>query len=232
MKVRAFGGRPVATDPLSQACISQIHEWIRECSRFHSDCPKAQKCRLPSRVLDVQKNDLTGDLKLSINMTSSYDNWIALSHCWAQGEHRFVSTTSNEGGLAERIPSSLLPSTIRDAVLVTRKTGIQYLGVDTLCILQDSTDNWAKEAAQMGEYYRNSVFTLVARDAASDVEGFLTNGDVSEDLSSTVEVPFYSKTTGQAGCVYLRSAQSRCRDADNASVHMHRPAWTLREILL
>jgi len=45
----------------------------------------------------------------------------------------------------ERIPVEALPQTIRDAFQWARKIGIQYLWVDSLCILQDTEVGKARE---------------------------------------------------------------------------------------
>ena len=62
------------------------------------------------------------------------------------------------------------PSTIRDAIIVTRALGQQYLWVDALCILQyDESDldqtsklDWATEAPKMADIYRDAIVTIEA----------------------------------------------------------------------
>jgi hypothetical protein len=68
-----------------------------------------------------------------------------------------------------------LPKTFRDAVHATRKLGIKYLWIDALCIIQDDSDDWDAEAAQMGAYYRNAFLTLSALSAPDGDKGFLNN---------------------------------------------------------
>ncbi|PMD38524.1 hypothetical protein L207DRAFT_430794, partial [Hyaloscypha variabilis F] len=38
-----------------------------------------------------------------------------------------------------------LSETFRVAIIVTRKLGIRYLWIDSLCIFQDFADDWQKE---------------------------------------------------------------------------------------
>jgi len=62
------------------------------------------------------------------------------------------------------------PGTIRDAILITRKLGIQYLWVDALCILQggggendqEAQNDWEQHSLIMGDIYGNAFVTLGA----------------------------------------------------------------------
>src|SRR5271163_3240815 len=68
------------------------------------------------------------------------------------------------------IPFEKMPRTIQDAVSITRMIGVRYLWVDSLCILQDSNDDWEHESSTMANVYRNSVVTIAAN-SASDANG-------------------------------------------------------------
>jgi hypothetical protein len=61
----------------------------------------------------------------------------------------------------------------QDAVLVTRRLNIKYLWIDSLCIIQDSIEDWAREAARMGDIYRHAFLTLFALDSKDCHEGIL-----------------------------------------------------------
>ena len=66
-----------------------------------------------------------------------------------------------------------LPPSIQDAIFVTRGLGIQYLWVDSLCILQDSAADKATEIGKMRSIFRNSTVTVGAGSACSVHDGFL-----------------------------------------------------------
>lgn len=59
-----------------------------------------------------------------------------------------------------------LPRTFRDAIVVTRSMGIIFLWIDSLCILQDSAEDWASESSRIGDYFANCLFIIAAADAA------------------------------------------------------------------
>ncbi|KAF3043498.1 hypothetical protein E8E12_009752 [Didymella heteroderae] len=66
------------------------------------------------------------------------------------------------------IPSERLSTVFTDAIDVTRRAGIHYLWIDSLCILQDSKDDWAHESALMGDVYKYGHLNIAA---TADAEG-------------------------------------------------------------
>ena len=70
-----------------------------------------------------------------------------------------------------------LSQTFRDAVIITRKMCVQYLWIDSLCIIQDSKADWESEAAKMGDYYRHSLFTISAAGAEDGSRGCFMQRD-------------------------------------------------------
>lgn len=140
--------------------------------------------RLPSRLIDVGKPTPDTDTDTnskpvhiidSTSLPSTPSNpplYIALSYRW--GEGNTLKTTKST--LVERktsIPLATIPKTILDAITVTRRLGIRYLWVDSLCIIQDDVDDWTKEAARMGDVYMNAVCTIAAHAADHADYGFL-----------------------------------------------------------
>lgn len=90
-----------------------------------------------------------------------------------------------------------LPKTFRDAVTVTRKLGVRYLWIDSLCIIQDDPDDWLREAAVMGEIYAKAYCTLAATSARDSNDGLFIPRPASQsvklnDLSGDSPVSFYA----------------------------------------
>ena len=104
---------------------------------------------------------------------------MALSHCWGPtpGTQIPTTTTINIDTYFDHIPIASLPKTFQDAILLTRKLGVRYLWIDSLCIIQDSTEDWDREASMMGEIYWNSHLTLAASSAANATEGLFRKRD-------------------------------------------------------
>jgi hypothetical protein len=72
-------------------------------------------------------------------------------------------TKSNIEEHFEGIKILHLPQGIRDAIVVTRKLDLQYLSVDSLCIVQDSEEDKIHEIGRMESTYGNAWVTISAR---------------------------------------------------------------------
>ena len=55
-----------------------------------------------------------------------------------------------------------LPLTFQHAIAITRKLGYQYLWIDSLCIIQDSKEDWDVESLDMKRVYQMSALTIGA----------------------------------------------------------------------
>ncbi|KUI55352.1 hypothetical protein VP1G_02805 [Cytospora mali] len=96
---------------------------------------------------------------------------MALSHCWGPPSKRpIITTRENITNHIERIPFKVLSRTFQDAVDIVRELGQSYLWIDSLCIIQDDEEDWAREAALMADIYRESFCTISAH-SSKDGDG-------------------------------------------------------------
>lgn len=63
-----------------------------------------------------------------------------------------------------------MPKTFQDAVAITRSLGVQYLWIDSLCILQDSREDWETEAANMKRVYAG-CYAMISANASPNAHG-------------------------------------------------------------
>lgn len=120
-----------------------------------------------------------------------------------------------------------LPRTIRDAVHLTRALGLRYLWVDSLCIFQDSIEDWKSEVSMLPSYLSNSAITLAASSSASLADGFL-----SPIKSSPCFVfPIKNADNDSHLEVLLRPALASAWDSLQGDPLMKR-LWCLPEIIL
>jgi hypothetical protein len=156
-------GSPFVTD--------LINEWVRQCDEEHEICRKRRleyNNRLPTRVISIEHNET--NLKLICPPTDSFGDYACLSHCWGSSQHFKTETTSLKDRMAS-ITFSSMPKTFQDAVTISRNLGVKYLWIDSLCIVQDSEEDWNRESANMGQIYRNASITILAASADSDDGG-------------------------------------------------------------
>jgi hypothetical protein len=135
---------------------------------LHTRCQRQRQFRgtnwRPTRLINVGTHDLTVTPHLcesSIFPADQETRYLTLSHCWGK-EPIFGLRQDNLESLQRLIPIYELPQVFRDAISVARALEIQYLWIDSLCIIQDSKSDWAKEAAAMGDVYMHSYCNIAA----------------------------------------------------------------------
>ncbi|KEY71445.1 hypothetical protein S7711_10102 [Stachybotrys chartarum IBT 7711] len=108
--------------------------------------------------------------------------YYALSYCWGTTKARVTTKQTLEEHM-QALPVENLAKTIREAIQITRKLGIDYLWVDALCIIQDDEIDWATQAALMHRIYSNAELTLSSLHSKDCDDGLIT-----EKISSTVGI--------------------------------------------
>jgi Heterokaryon incompatibility protein (HET) len=99
-----------------------------------------------------------------------------------------MTTTENVSSHTTNLPYGHLPRTFREAITVTRTLGLDYLWIDSLCIIQNSIEDWANEAAHMAEVYENAFVTISADAAMDSQTGFLNKP--AQLLGPSASVPY------------------------------------------
>jgi hypothetical protein len=85
---------------------------------------------------------------------------------------------SNLDSLKLNINISKLSQTFRDAMETTRNLGVRYIWIDSLCIIQDSKEDWEHEAALMGSVYEHSYCNIAASKASNGNDGCFTTRNI------------------------------------------------------
>lgn len=150
--------------------------WLGRCEERHHDCLVSGFPLLPTRVLSLEHKD--GALSIALKETGGFKGrYMTLSHCW--GASRPLITTRDT--IEERkanIPLESLPTTFLQAAMLASGLGVQYLWIDSLCIIQEDAHDWNIQAGKMAEIYMNS-FLNIAGAATRDSTGplFVTGED-------------------------------------------------------
>ncbi|KAH8669147.1 heterokaryon incompatibility protein-domain-containing protein [Xylariales sp. PMI_506] len=162
----------------SKARFDLAAQWIKTCREKHNTtCVAPQIPRLPpftpTRLVDVGAT--SGSEKPRLVVTAEQPDaieYLTLSHCWGPAPIAYKLTTDTMDEMVQAIDVSKLDQNFRDAFSVTRKLGYRYIWIDSLCIIQDSRGDWAKESAIMGKLFLHSQCTIAALCAESSKEGF------------------------------------------------------------
>jgi hypothetical protein len=142
-------------------------EWIDECFKNHNDCNKNDESVLPTRLVSIAGYDYR---LVSTAGWQTMPYYSTLSHRW--GNESFLKLTQeNYESFSTVIPIQELPKTFRDAVYVSKRLGLEYLWIDSLCIVQGDIEDWRQEAALMSSVYDGSSINIAAASAVNMHEG-------------------------------------------------------------
>ncbi|CAH0022462.1 unnamed protein product [Clonostachys rhizophaga] len=163
---------------MSETAWDQVLKWNRECCSHHTVCNSHRDpSYLPTRALDISGNQ-NDDIKLKVtenHMKQIDDNkseheFATLSHCW--GRNPIITLRQeNISHFQDSIAMTALPLVFQQAIYVARKLGFAYLWIDSLCIIQDSEEDWRHESALMGKVYSNSMLNIMATDSKDGTQG-------------------------------------------------------------
>jgi hypothetical protein len=159
--------------------------WLHNCCRNHGEqCDKPDWFkRLPApggehfRLIEIDKswNDMFRIVEVAkaVAATGEAPKYAALSYVWGEaGRNALNLWESNVAELRKRIPPKRLAKTVADAIKVTRRLGLSYLWVDSLCIIQKNPEQTAHSAIewearqsqldQMGSIFGHAEVVIVA----------------------------------------------------------------------
>ncbi|OJD35645.1 heterokaryon incompatibility protein [Diplodia corticola] len=161
------GFRSLGPSTASKQTFDLVGSWLDECLAEHTACNHISdlSSRLPTRLVEIEAADVNGGcIRARLCCGESLPPgtpYVTLSHCW--GKDLFTTlTTKNEVDWMQSLPTEDLPQTFRDAMAIARKLRYRYLWVDSLCIVQDSEEDWMREASRMSEVYQHSDLTISA----------------------------------------------------------------------
>jgi hypothetical protein len=209
------------TAPLvANGITSQLYlakKWLDACSETHESCKSGEDRQLPTRLIDV------GSTPIRLVLTSTFTikpRYATLSHCWGTGDFLRLKEDSLEDFM-KAIPEEKLTKTFRDAIHITRYLGLQYLWIDSLCIIQLSNLDWRRESALMSSVYGGSAITIAAAGAKDGTKGC------------------FLKPAGFVGKVHIEPTKDEVWDIAQSEFytsvvnsHLAGRAWALQERLL
>ncbi|KAI1108803.1 hypothetical protein F5Y14DRAFT_456674 [Nemania sp. NC0429] len=169
-------GFPKLPEAGDETHLKILKEWIAECDRSHKCCSKASTF-CPTRLLDIRNKD-AGTIRLLVNDEAPgvFKQYATLSHRWGSSEkHRFRTCKSNIERLKQGIKIEALPSTFQDAVNIAYGLGLQYLWIDSLCIIQGDTLDWDTESKRMESVFSSAYCTIAASCSSGSGDGFLNS---------------------------------------------------------
>jgi hypothetical protein len=163
-------------DTSSASTIRFISNCIKRCEIDHGlVCNRSsiQGSTPPTRILEL----FDDYVRLVEPVRTQTLRYVCLAHRWlSKAPYNDGIARSNSGSIAldcctlkdnieqnrARIAIADLLPAYRDAISVTRALGLQYVWIDSLCIIQDDDEDKALQISTMGTIYSNSYLTIAA----------------------------------------------------------------------
>ncbi|KAK8850892.1 hypothetical protein PGQ11_013371 [Apiospora arundinis] len=240
---RFRGARDMCTEEYTNDCRdtrSLAQYWFNRCmqdaDRRHGLCNRRDEEYLPTRLLDVRYALEEGKVRLLCpaeqpGLFEASRRYASLSHCWGSwgAEENPVLLSTN---LADRklagLPWGALPKTFQDAFKIASWLELEWLWIDSLCIVQDSKSDWQNEASAMDRVYMNAEVNISA-DAGEDSRAGCFAKREDTDITP---LEFTSAQTQHAWVVMTQNLFSWMKSATSLSrAWIHRERQLARRIL-
>jgi hypothetical protein len=204
--------------------VTLAAQWLKRCTDSHDRCNKAMKRRthlLPSRILEIKG----GKIRLRNTGGMRSLRYATLSHCWGKID-MLKLTNATRTPFASEVPHQSLCKTFQDAIRVTRALAIDFLWIDSLCIIQDDQLDWDSESARMSDVYEGSCLNIAAAGAENGNEGLFCN-----TLESTVW-GHYVETTVEGAQKRFDCAYHGIYSACLTETPLAKRGWVVQERIL
>ncbi|KAK5652826.1 hypothetical protein OQA88_9492 [Cercophora sp. LCS_1] len=142
--------------------VERVKIWVRDCETHHTECQLEQP--LGAAILGtIRFIDVVGNC--IVEKTLDMPKYVALSYVWGAVPN-FRLTTANKFRLMQPGAIELgwkqLPITVRDAIELTRRLGVRFLWVDSMCLTQNDEADLERGIGIMDHIYELSWLTIVA----------------------------------------------------------------------
>jgi hypothetical protein len=118
-------------------------------------------------VIDISRNPY----RLVESAPGAQGVYAALSYVWGGWES--ITTISTIKRFKEGIDRHIMPLMFQDLATVTQNLGVQWLWIDSICIIQDDEDDWLCEASKMADIYANASIVIAASSVPNPGTSFL-----------------------------------------------------------
>jgi Heterokaryon incompatibility protein (HET) len=216
----------IGLTPISRLQLAK--KWLDDCRNTHKPCRKWQSTHqrsCPTRLIDISQQDP----KLVCPAPGTTLEFVALSHCWGGGSP-LQTFKKNLASHMIAIQSEALPRTFRDAITITKTLGLNYLWIDSLCIIQDDKLDWEKEASRMALVYENAQFAIAATWGSNGEAGCFHDFIPPLNIQLPAHRDPVDNTTQPGVQILIRPSKDDKRYLVQAPLNTR--GWVLQEMLL
>jgi hypothetical protein len=232
-------GRYLGQDPASEEHFETIRSWLEECTgheRCNADISTGDRIDhrnvpLPARCIYVAPELEGNRLEETIGKRGAY---ITLSHRWNEATEHCKTKIANYNS---RLDGSLgeLPPLFQNVFRIARKLGIQYVWIDSLCIVQDDVADWKREAPKMAQYYQFSTLSVAGTEPSRELGLFKEFPDDYQPWSRLARLPYRDSNGQLGGWFYAYRRKSSLHDEYERTIknsQILQRGWIVQEWIL
>jgi len=208
-----------------------VQKWLGICLENHDLCNyDIEEHWRPTRLIELDRpHEGCVTLNCWSTETMKTTNSVAyatLSHCWGyRNPLKLIGSTFS--ALSKGVQVSSLPKTFQDAIAITHQLGLKFVWIDSLCIFQDSREDWVKESSLMGKVYSQALCNIGATASSDSSEGCFRSRNPRQ-LDRTL---IRSSWTDVSNSEYLLLAD-RTKDEGRLLPPLLNRGWVVQEHIL
>jgi hypothetical protein len=215
---RDITGKLVVQDAQALDIAKPIQAWHDQCCNTHEGCNQTlSRCEvinanyapLPSRCIKVKYVTSLKDYSFQLYDTAGqFGRYVILSHRWVPETFACRTTHANYPQRAgidsawDQKPTRLFIETC----MLAHHLDIPFVGIDSLCIIQDDTQDWEREAVKMAGYYQHAWVTISAT-MTSPATGGLLNAITAANLPRVSRLPYRDRQGVRSGYFYVQCTE-------------------------
>ncbi|KAH7020304.1 heterokaryon incompatibility protein-domain-containing protein [Ilyonectria destructans] len=214
-----------STNTGSTAALGFFKGCLNECRAKHSTCSSTMSSAqpwYPTRLIHVQQHSVKLVESIQGGLSGPY---ASLSHCWG-GAKILKLEKQTLSQFKDEIPFDQLPQTFQDAIQVVRCLDINYFWIDSLCIIQDSDEDWQREAVTMLKVYKHALCNIAATRSVNSFGGLFADRNPAVLSSDVLDID----NGALKGRFRLIDEDYFTQQIDDAQ--LNRRAWVAQERLL
>ncbi|CAI4215834.1 unnamed protein product [Parascedosporium putredinis] len=189
--------------------LETIQAWHKQCMKNHQKCKQFPQLTSPIDQYPTRLLDVTGSrIRLVSEVEAFKPDYTTLSHMWGPDPKLCLSLkTTNIDDFKIDIPESLLAVKYLDAIRITRALGYSYIWIDSLCIIQDSAEDWKREALKMAAVYGRTSCNFSSSTGATLPTKFCPQTSTSDASTSPEASPFLIVRTTSRSAQWTTNTQ-------------------------
>jgi hypothetical protein len=211
-------------EPSSDMSLHLAQNRMQQCN---PTCSKSSRAFTPTRLVEIRSPD---SCRIVEPIRGKPVIYAALSYSWG-GTEEFSLTNARYTEFLLGFPVNRLPSALKDSILIVRSLGFSHIFIDSLCIIQDKSEDVGKQIGLMPLIYSCADITIIASRSNGVREGFLhrralLGSKPNDEVFSAV----LTQTKGRAYPIILIPSSVDADDGSNEPLSNR--AWAFQERIL